>query len=226
MTAIYGDKSVILSNLCLVYALILDRRFQLCYNRFWFLETQLPGGVHLNTQDSLRLNVGFMLHEGVGFSRKFAFDLPKLKLEDLELTALCGNVCFTRTTQGLYAQGEFTAISSQQCVRCLEPYDHQLTAELAELFAYSPSTASEPQLVVPATGILDLNPILRESFLLAIPIQPICRPECKSLCPICGGDLNQTTCNHPEDELDPRLSVLQSLLPKKKSRSHSTRRVA
>jgi hypothetical protein len=66
------------------------------------LETQLPGGVHLNTQDSLRLNVGFMLHEGVGFSRKFDFDLPKVTIDDLELSAFSGDLSFTRTTQGLY----------------------------------------------------------------------------------------------------------------------------
>jgi uncharacterized protein len=178
------------------------------------LETQLPGGVHLNTQDSLRLNVGFMLHEGVGFSRKFDFDLPQATIDDLELSAFRGNLSFTRTRQGLYGQGDFTAISSQQCVRCLDTYDHQLTAELAELFAHPPSTASDPQLVVPSTGILDLNPILRESFLLAIPIQPVCKQDCKALCPICGGNPNQTACDHPVSEIDPCLAVLKSLLPK------------
>jgi uncharacterized protein len=177
------------------------------------LETQSPGGVHLNTQDSLRLNVGFLLHEGVGFSRKFNFALPQVKIDDLELSAFSGSVSFTRTTQGLLGQGDFTAISSQQCVRCLDIYDHQLNAELAELFAHPPSTASDPQLVVPATGILDLKPILRESFLLAVPIQPVCKPECKALCPICGGNPNQTACDHPDAHIDPRFAVLKTLLP-------------
>jgi len=154
-----------------------------------------------------------MLHEGVGFSRKFDFDLPQVRLEDLELAAFLGIIRFTRTTQGLYGQGDFTAISSQQCVRCLDIYNHQLTTELAELFAYPPSTATDPQLVVPATGILDLTPILRDNFLLAIPIRPICKPECKALCPICGGNPNLTACDHPATEIDPRFAVLKSLLP-------------
>ncbi len=178
------------------------------------METQLPGGVQLNTHDPLRLNVGFMLHEGVGFSRNFDFDLPEVTIEDLQLAAFSGNAKLTRTAQGLYVQGEFTAITPSQCVRCLREYDQQLATELTELFAYPPSTALDPLLVVSATGILDLNPILRECFLLAVPLQLLCKPDCKALCAICGNDRNQAACDHPEVEVDPRFEVLKSLLPK------------
>ena len=173
----------------------------------------MPGGAQLNTHDPLRLNVGFLLHQSVGFSRNFNFELPKLAIDDLQLTAFRGDISFTRTAQGLYAQGEFTAISHQQCVRCLENYDQQLTAELEELFVYPPQNVSDPQLTIPPTGNLDLNPIMRECFLLAVPLQSLCRQDCKALCPICGSDLNLSACDHPEAEVDPRLAVLKSLLP-------------
>lgn len=178
------------------------------------METQLPGGVQLNTHDPLRLNVGFMLHESVGFSRNFDFDLPEVAIEDIQLAAFSGNASLTRTAQGLYAQGEFTAISPSQCVRCLGEYDQQLAAELSELFAYPPASASDPQLAVSVTGILDLIPILRDCFLLAVPLQLLCNPDCKALCAICGNDRNQAACDHPEAEVDPRFEVLKSLLPK------------
>lgn len=174
----------------------------------------MPGGVQLSARDPLRLNVGFMLHQSIGFSRIFDFDVSKLAIDDLQLTALTGNAKLTRTAQGLYAEGEFTAIAPQQCVRCLEDCDQQLTAELAELFAYPPSTADDLQLAVSATGILDLNPILRELFLLAVPLQSLCKPDCKGICAICGNNLNRGACDHPEAEVDPRLAVLKSLLPK------------
>jgi uncharacterized protein len=67
-------------------------------------------------------------------------------------------------------------------------------------------------LAIPETGILDLSTIFREYLLLDIPIQPVCSPTCKGLCPICGGNLNETECNHPEVDIDPRMAVLQELL--------------
>ncbi len=66
--------------------------------------------------------------------------------------------------------------------------------------------------MVPETGLLDLEPLVREEMLLAIPINPICRLDCKGLCPICGGNLNETLCTHEDEEIDSRLSVLKTLL--------------
>ena len=172
----------------------------------------MPGGVQLKMHDPLRLNVGFMLHQGVGFSRNFDFDIPELTVEDLLLSSFLGSINLTRTAQGLYAKGKLKAATRLQCVRCLEEYDQELATEVDELFVHNPSKTSDPQLVVPATGILDLNPILRELFLLAIPLRPLCQSDCKALCPICGSDLNQSACNHPEADIDPRLEVLKSFL--------------
>jgi uncharacterized protein len=59
-----------------------------------------------------------------------------------------------------------------------------------------------------------LEPLVREEMLLAIPINPICRADCKGLCPICGGNLNETLCSHEGEEVDPRLSILKTWLNK------------
>jgi len=54
--------------------------------------------------------------------------------------------------------------------------------------------------------------LLREYLVLDIPSRPLCRPECKGLCPECGNNLNESTCEHPESQIDPRLASLSSLL--------------
>ena len=172
----------------------------------------LPGGVQLKMHDPLRLNVGFMLQQGVGFSRNFDFDIPQLTIDDLLLTSFFGSINFTRTAQGLYAKGRLKAHTRLQCVRCLEAYDQELAAEVEELFVHQTKNTSDPQLVVPTTGILDLNPIVREFLLLALPQRPLCTPDCKALCPICGSNLNKTACDHTEADIDPRFAVLKSLL--------------
>jgi uncharacterized protein len=58
---------------------------------------------------------------------------------------------------------------------------------------------------------VDLEPLLRERLVLAIPYAPLCRTDCKGLCVQCGSDLNQTTCECQDQDHDPRLAPLREL---------------
>ncbi len=170
-------------------------------------------GVHLNTRDPLRLNVGFLLHQSVGFSRKFEFDHPSVKVAgEVEVAALHGALHLTRTAQGLYTEGRLQAQLPLECVRCLKTHIQTLKIDIGELFVFPPERAVDPLLVIPESGILDLNPLLREHVLLDLPMRPLCRQDCKGLCPVCGNDLNEEACSHPVSTIDPRLAALKSLL--------------
>jgi uncharacterized protein len=57
---------------------------------------------------------------------------------------------------------------------------------------------------------VDLEPVLREQFVLAVPFAPLCGETCKGLCPQCGIDLNTGTCAC-EKPVDPRLAALKGL---------------
>ena len=59
--------------------------------------------------------------------------------------------------------------------------------------------------------VIDLEPIMREHVVLAVPYAPLCRDACKGLCPRCGADLNAGPCGCPDEPGDPRLSVLEDL---------------
>jgi uncharacterized protein len=59
-----------------------------------------------------------------------------------------------------------------------------------------------------------MTELLREHLVLDIPIQPVCGTECAGLCAICGIPKLDGACDHPEEEIDPRMAVLQSLLSK------------
>lgn len=63
--------------------------------------------------------------------------------------------------------------------------------------------------------VLDLAEMLREQFYLALPMQPLCRPDCQGLCPSCGIDRNVDTCQCQTDWVDPRLSGLKALVTRK-----------
>ncbi len=159
-----------------------------------------------------RLNVGFVAHEVVGYSREFLFDIPEVQIEDLLLRDIEGTALVSRTPQGLLFQVTLEAHTPAVCVRCLEPFEQALRVEFTELYAFSARHVTESGLLLPESGLVDLGPLVREYMWLEFPIQPVCRPDCKGLCPICGANQNHVTCHHEVEDLDPRLAVLKALL--------------
>ena len=165
-------------------------------------------------QHPLLMNVGFILHQGVGTSRDVEFDLPAIEVsDDVELAFLRGVLKLTRISQGLYLEGQLDAQIGLECDRCLTDIQHPLQVEPKELLRFPPQPGGDPVLSVPETRIVDLRPLLREHFVLGMPMHPLCRPDCKGLCPVCGVNRNESVCEHPEAEVDSRLAVLKSLLP-------------
>lgn len=188
-------------------------KVHLCYNGWATLETVSIGGVNLGGRDPLRLNVGFLLKQSVGFSRTFDYELQDTRLsEDLRVSRLVGSVRLTRTAQGIYVTGQLTARLPQSCVRCLTPFDLNVTIQFEDLYVYPPERAEEDILAIPETGVLDLTPLAREYILLEIPIQPTCKANCLGLCPVCGLDRNENPHEHEDVRIDPRLSALKALL--------------
>lgn len=58
---------------------------------------------------------------------------------------------------------------------------------------------------------IELDPIVREQVLLALPMNVLCREDCKGLCSTCGEDLNLKNCGHEQKVMDPRLSALKDI---------------
>jgi uncharacterized protein len=127
------------------------------------------------------------------------------------LENLAGSVRVTRTPQGLPVQAKLRATLKSECVRCLRAFNQPLEIEFTELFAFKPRSVTDSNLILPEDGHIDLEPLVREYMLLEIPISPLCSPDCKGLCPICGENLNENDHDHSVEEGDPRLAVLKSL---------------
>ena len=164
----------------------------------------------------LRLSVGFLLKEGVGFSRDFDFEEAEARLaDDLAVVNLAGRVTLTRTPQGLYADGRLRGKLASECSRCLTPFLQPVTVRIAELYHYPPETAPREALAVSDSAHLDLAPLAREDFLVSKPMVTLCRPDCKGLCPQCGQDWNTGPCDCQDDAVDPRLAPLAALLKEK-----------
>jgi uncharacterized protein len=165
-----------------------------------------------NPRKPFRINVGFIIHEEVGYNHEFPFDLDKVHLEDLELKHVQGSAHIGRTPQGLIVQGKFSGEATLECVRCLKGFVHPLEWEFTELYAFNQKSVSETGLLLPDDAHIDLAPLQREYALLEVPINPLHTPDCKGLCIECGQDLNVKDCGHSQgDEASP-FSTLKDLL--------------
>jgi uncharacterized protein len=166
-----------------------------------------------NPRKPFRINVGFIINEEVGYNHTFPFEFDRIQMaEDLDLRQFEGAAVIGRTPQGLIVQGEFTGEIRLQCVRCLSEITYQLKWGLTELYAFDKKSVTDSGLLLPDDAQIDLQPLLRDYALLEIPIKPICRPDCKGLCPVCGENLNETDCGHRPEESDSPFSALKNLL--------------
>jgi uncharacterized protein len=165
-----------------------------------------------NSRRPLRLNVGFLIKASIGTHREFEFGSSQMRLgDDLTVRDFKGKASFDRAQQGLFLQGEFSATVRPDCVRCLEPFNQRLDWSFSDMYAFDKRNITESGLLVPEDAQIDLEPLLREYALLEIPINPICRSDCKGLCLICGENLNLRDCGHKPVKETP-FSILKDLL--------------
>ncbi len=117
--------------------------------------------------------------------------------------------------EGVLVTGRATGGVLLECARCLKELPAQIHVDVCELF-YGPGhqpPADEDAYSV--RGIeLDLEPMLRDAVTLALPLNPLCKEDCKGLCARCGKDLNLGDCTCTESESDPRWAALDAVRDK------------
>jgi uncharacterized protein len=179
--------------------------------------------MHVNKPiTDLRFNVAQLLREEIGSRRKYDFAEQALPLGDeMELRQLRGTVRFTRTPSGVLALVKAHGTVNAECNRCLAIAPQQIDLQFDDEFhskievntgAPLPKPDDEDPFFIDEAHCVDLGEALREYTLLAMPMQPLCREDCKGLCPICGKDRNVDPCACAENDGDDRFAVLRSLL--------------
>jgi uncharacterized protein len=104
------------------------------------------------------------------------------------------------------------------CSRCLAAYEAPLDFSYTELFSSeTPKDDEEPSDIDDAINYVtedkfSLVPYTKEHILLELPMFPICKEHCKGLCPTCGINLNEGSCNCSNVVTDPRWSGLKDFL--------------
>ena len=115
--------------------------------------------------------------------------------------------------EGVLVSGVATMPLTGECGRCLEPVSDTLAVDLQELFAYPESDADDDEEIARMEGdLLDLEPVLRDAVVLALPLTPLCRQDCAGLCTECGERLDDLPEDHGHAAPDPRWAALQGLV--------------
>jgi uncharacterized protein len=129
------------------------------------------------------------------------------------------SLSYYRAGTDIFISGTLEAATTAACSRCTEEFE--LASQRRFRYVLAPRTMSDDSDVALKAEDLefsfyqgdevDLTPLIREQALLALAERPLCREECRGLCPQCGANLNECSCGCSRELLDPRLAVLRTL---------------
>ena len=170
----------------------------------------------------MQVNVAQLLKERPGARRVVELDGPAFEITDAAPAVVRGELQFTKSDRGIWVSGPLAITVEGTCSRCLVPFTYWVEVRVDDEFLPSvdPVTGAKLRHVdeadadirsIDAQHVLDLTDALRQYRLAALPLAPVCREECRGICPKCGTDLNETTCGC-EPSLDPRWDKLRELL--------------
>jgi uncharacterized protein len=120
-------------------------------------------------------------------------------------------------------KGDLSTALELPCARCLEPVRQEVSRRFDLLYRPQGSDARAEELSVTDAEAeigyyigngLELEDVLREQVLLAVPLKVLCRQDCEGLCPHCGKNLNESECSCSVKEEDPRWAALKDLKKK------------
>jgi uncharacterized protein len=114
--------------------------------------------------------------------------------------------------EGVLVSGTATVATEGECSRCLDPLTDSVEVDYTELFAYPDSlteaTTEADEVYRLTDDLIDLEPIVRDAIVLALPQAPLCTPDCPGLCPECGGRRAELGPDHGHETIDPRWAGL------------------
>ncbi len=169
---------------------------------------------------SLQFNVAQLLKQPTGARRIYDehVDSPVLDEHLVVVAPLRGQVRLLRIGTGILVTGELTATVELECMRCLSQFRLPVQLELEEEFRPTIDVATclkldlepdqDPATLVDEHHTLDLTEVVRQDLWLGLPSAPVCRSDCKGLCPRCGQDRNRGECDCEAEAVDVRWVAL------------------
>jgi uncharacterized protein len=121
----------------------------------------------------------------------------------------------------VFVNGHVDTRASAECDRCLQPVEIPVNTEFeleyipgSEYEAGGAAELSEAEMSVSVFDgeAIDVDEIVKEQIVLAVPTRMLCREDCKGICPECGADRNTGDCSCTTNDIDPRWAALKNLI--------------
>jgi uncharacterized protein len=129
--------------------------------------------------------------------------------------------------EGVLVSGTARVPVEGECARCLEPISKSVEVDFQELFVYTDTRSgghAEDDERRLEGDLIDLEPVLRDTVVLDLPLSPLCREDCPGLCAECGVRLADAEPGHHHDAVDPRWAALQGLIDDDEHDEHDEHR--
>lgn len=136
--------------------------------------------------------------------------------EFLKEARLDKNVLITgeiyKIKDSLTFSGKLEYVITVECARCLKEFDKKIeTKFLADLVEEEDMESDNLQMVI-TDGTIKMDQAIKQLIYLSMPMKSLCRDDCKGICPNCGVNLNEETCQCENSITDPRFDKLKDLL--------------
>ena len=166
------------------------------------------------------VNVSTLLQEPVGHARRYDVEHEAVSVPEAGFTQeISGSLRLIRSERGVLVTAAFDlAPVAVQCARCLEAFETPIAIAFDEEYVLDhdpitgrPLPADVDEFRIDARRHLDLSEAVRQYGESALPLRPLCRADCRGLCPRCGHNLNQGPCACGTVNEDDRWSALARL---------------
>jgi len=128
-----------------------------------------------------------------------------------EGAAVRGDLLLESVVEGVLVSGPLRGPLTLTCARCLTEFDGSFDVRVQELFVAPGREAGPDDYVVTSEGVIDLEPLVRDNVLPALPFSPLHAPGCLGLCERCGGNRNLGECSCTDEPVDARWAALDVL---------------
>lgn len=157
-------------------------------------------------------NVSTLLREPVGSTRRYALE-PEVPVHG-------GTVELLRVPAGVLVRTRAVVLLEAACSRCLSPFAYPAHISFEEIYYQQVDLHSGVRLAEPEDpeafrigldNSIDISEAVRQYSEVAAAMQPLCRPDCPGICPVCGQDLSIGDCSCDRTPADPRWAALAAL---------------
>ena len=152
------------------------------------------------------------------YRKEYDLKLVKENLTDFPDDFVCdevnSHITVTSESGAVTCEITVSAVFDAVCGRCLEVFPMPLEFTTKKLVRYEQDEDFEDVIYTDAGYFIDLAEEIRAQIFFEFPTKPLCKQDCKGLCPVCGCNLNTQSCSCDIRTTDPRLAVLKKLIDK------------